>query len=146
MSFGEILLILRNVFVPDLWRFVNMAIAVKNRKRLVSVLSVICHDYLYIRNTEHKNMFCRNSDTTSSVCYATLQTFVISSIPLRLVIRHFIQQKEVSYVPWPEPIRRSGERFHGVASAGCISSNCCNNYPSIADNIPRGLPGRWPAG
>src|SRR5262245_4183788 len=137
MSFREILLILRNVFVPDLWRFVNMAIAVKNRKSLVSVLSVICHDYLPEFGTQKFVLPEFRYHFVSSL--RNLQTFVVSSLPLRFVIRHFISRKICHTCGGRNRCAAPGERIHGVASAGCISSNWCNNCPSIADNIPRGF-------
>src|SRR5262245_13034073 len=46
MSLGEFLLVLWNVFVPDLGRFIDVAITIKDRKILSSAFSLVCHDYL----------------------------------------------------------------------------------------------------
>src|SRR4029453_17181968 len=46
MSLGEFLLVLWNVFVPDLRRFIDVAITIKDRKILCSAFGSVCHDYL----------------------------------------------------------------------------------------------------
>src|ERR671922_1191178 len=35
MSFGEFPLVLRNVFVPNLWRFIDMAVTIEDREILL---------------------------------------------------------------------------------------------------------------
>src|SRR4030095_636462 len=46
MSLGEFLLLLRNVFVPDLRRFIDVAVTIEYRKILFSAFSVIWHTHL----------------------------------------------------------------------------------------------------
>src|SRR5262245_25482688 len=43
MSLGEFLLILWNVFIPNLWRFVDVAVTIKHREVLFPASSLIRH-------------------------------------------------------------------------------------------------------
>jgi hypothetical protein len=46
MSLGEFLLVLWNVFVPDLGRFIDVAITIEYRKILCSAFSFVWHTHL----------------------------------------------------------------------------------------------------
>src|SRR4030095_5480761 len=46
MSLGEFLLVLWNVFVPDLRRFIDGAITIEHRKILFSAFSFVWHPHL----------------------------------------------------------------------------------------------------
>src|SRR4029077_19186834 len=158
MSFGEILLVLRNVFVPDLWRFVNVAVAIKNRKSLVSALSVVCHDYL-LRYATQKT-FCV-IHTRVGVCFKPFErlerfepfeTDVIApsrNPSVHHCIRGPTRLRNPAAHSAGEYRRRCrgrnrcaarGERIRAEASAVRTSSNWRNSCPSTGDNIPTGLP------
>src|SRR5207244_4089491 len=49
MGLGEMLLGLRNVFVPNFRRFIDVAVAIENREILFSAFSRVRHNYLRLR-------------------------------------------------------------------------------------------------
>src|SRR5215467_5666825 len=141
MRLGDVAVFLWNIFVPDLRRFINVTIAIKNRERLGSSLSVVSHEHLHIYDTK----------TRFGVGYDLNGLLNLSRIPLSLrcipdptLLRNPATRLTVGYRRRCHGRNRcaaQGERIRAAASADCTFSNCCNSCPLTEDNIPAG----WPA-